>query len=59
MNTFRRSNDKKLSGGAIAAIVLSYVVVLSIIIGIIYWAKNTAVVKAPYNVSESKNNLES
>ena len=59
MNTFRRSNDKKLSGGVIAAIVLSCVVVLSIIIGIIYLAKNTAVVKAPYNVPESKNNLES
>ena len=39
LNTFRRCNDKKLSGGAIAAIFLSCVVVLSVIIGIIYWAK--------------------
>ena len=57
INSFKRSNSKKLKAGAIVAIVLACVVVLAAIIGIIMCAKSRASVKAPFEVSDSHNNL--
>ena len=57
INSFKRSNSKKLKAGAIVAIVLACVVVLAAIIGIIMCAKSRASVKTPFEVSDSHNNL--
>ena len=56
INSFKKSNSKKLKAGAIVAIVLACVVALAAIIGIIMWARSRASVKAPFE-ADSHNNL--